>query len=233
MRVLHIDNHLLFVEKPAGVPVVPDGSGDVSLLDEARSFVEQEFAKPGRAFLGVVHRLDRPVSGIVLFARTSKAAKRLTAAFRERRVRKIYLAVLPAAPPSDSGVLIQWLRKDRARNRVHAFAEEREGTKRAETHWRVLRVEPGRVLVEFRPLTGRSHQLRVAARSLGAPLLGDLRYGPGPALRDRSVALHAHALEVPHPTRAERVLVRVAPPGIATWRFRGETFEEGVSLQGA
>ena len=218
-RVLFVDNHLLVVEKPAGLPIVPDDSGDESLLERTKAWVAAEYSKPGRVFLGVVHRLDRPVSGVVVFARTSKAAARLAAAFRERRVSKHYLAVSRQAPEPAEGQLEQWLRKDRARNVVTAFENEVPSSKLARTRWRVLARRDDRVLTGLTPETGRSHQLRVAMASLGAPLLGDLRYGATEPLPDRSVALHADSLEVPHPTRDEVIACSSEPPELAAWRF--------------
>ena len=130
LDVLFCDNHLLAVAKPAGMPVVPDDSGDLSLFDMARSWVEVEFDKPGRAFLGVVHRLDRPVSGVVLFARTSKAAARLTEQFREQQAAKTYIAICHGLPRHDDGKLVHWLSKDGRRNRVTASASKRGNAKR-------------------------------------------------------------------------------------------------------
>jgi len=221
--VLLVDNHLLAVAKPAGAPVVPDGSGDPSLLEAARAWVERELEKPGRAFLGVVHRLDRPVSGVVLFARTSKAAGRIGAAFRERRVAKVYRGVVARAPDPPAGAIEQWLVKDRTANRVRALPGEVSGARLARTRWRVLETTGSgrrrRVLVELVPETGRAHQLRVALATLGTPLLGDLKYGAPAPLPDRSIALHALSLELPHPTREELVHVACDPPDLDVWRF--------------
>ena len=220
LRVLHVDNHLLVVAKPAGLPVVPDESGDESLLERARAWVQREFGKPGKAFLGVVHRLDRPVSGVVVFARTSKGAQRLSQAFRSRAVEKVYWGVSAVAPRSPSGRLEQWLWKDRERNVVRVLERERPGAQLAITAWReVARAGGGRCLLELRPETGRPHQLRVAAASLGAPLLGDLKYGAREGLPDRSIALHARALELPHPTRRERLRFECPAPELDVWRF--------------
>ncbi len=223
LTVLLADNHLLAVAKPAGLPTVPDASGDESLLERAKEWVKREKHKPGAAFLGVVQRLDRPVSGVVVFARTSKAAARLTAAFRSREVEKIYWGVSAAEPSAAEGLLEQWLLKDHERNVVRALPHEREGAQLARTRWRVLaRAGTGRehrVLLELRPETGRPHQLRVAAATLGCALLGDLKYGARSALPDRSIALHARELELPHPTRGARVRVECAPPELALWSF--------------
>lgn len=221
--VLLADNHLLAVAKPAGLPTVPDASGDESLLDHARAWVKRAKQKPGAAYLGVVQRLDRPVSGVVVFARTSKAAARLSAAFRSREVEKVYWGVSALEPAEPEGVLEQWLLKDHERNVVRALTHERQGAQLACTRWRVLeRAGSGRgarILLELRPETGRPHQLRVAAATLGCPLLGDLKYGARAALADKSIALHARELELPHPTRGERVRLACGPPELALWRF--------------
>jgi len=205
LEVLHCDNHLLVVTKPACVPTVPDESGDPSLLELAKEWVKRELEKPGAVFLGVVHRLDRPVSGVVVFGRTSKGAARLVEQFRERGVEKVYHGVVRGAPPAAEGVLEHWLRKDERANRV--FVEEREtrGARLARTGYRVLERRGGHSLLELRPHTGRPHQLRVACASMGLPLLGDLKYGAPEPLPDRSIALHASSLRLVHPTTREEL----------------------------
>ncbi len=217
LDILHLDNHVIAVAKPAGIPTVPDASGAESLFDRVRSWIEVEFEKPGRAFLGVVHRLDRPVSGVVVFARTSKAAARLSAAIRERRARKVYWGIGEGEPPSESGELVQWLVKDERAPRVVAYDRERAGAKRAVTRWRVLERREGRTLFQFEPTTGRAHQLRVCASSLGTPLVGDRRYGARERLSDRSIALHARRLEIEHPTRGEVLALECPPPHLGVW----------------
>jgi 23S rRNA pseudouridine1911/1915/1917 synthase len=223
LRVLLADNHLLAVAKPAGLPTVPDASGDPSLLERAKAWVKHEKRKTGAVYLGVVQRLDRPVSGVVVFARTSKAAARLTAAFRSRAVTKLYWGVGAGEPGAEEGLLEQWLLKDRERNVVRALEREGPGAQLARTRWRVLaRAGAGRerrALLELVPETGRAHQLRVAAAALGCPLLGDLKYGARAALPDRSIALHARELELPHPTRGERIRVGCEPPELVVWSF--------------
>ncbi|TAJ25418.1 MAG: RluA family pseudouridine synthase [Planctomycetota bacterium] len=214
--ILHADNHVLALAKPAGLPVVPDASGDASLLDWAKAWVKREHAKPGAVYLGVVHRLDRPVSGVVVFARTSKAAERLSAQFRERGVEKVYLGVVERRPASDAGRVEQWLDKDESRNVVRAYAAPRAGALHALTEWRWLRGD-GPALLELAPETGRPHQLRSACRALACPLLGDLKYGAKEPLADASIALHARRLAFDHPTRRERVVLEVEPPQRAWW----------------
>lgn len=218
LEVLHSCNHVLCVAKPAGLPVVPDDSRDESLLDRAKAWVKREFDKPGDVFLGVVHRLDRPVSGVVCFARTSKGAARLTASFREGRAEKTYVAVTSAPLEAAAGDVEHWLLKDPRRNVVSVVPEGADGAKHARTRYRVLQTRNGQTLVELEPITGRSHQLRVAMASLGAPLVGDLKYGAPSPLPDKSVALHALRLRVPHPTRDEFVEAMAAPPALDVWR---------------
>jgi 23S rRNA pseudouridine1911/1915/1917 synthase len=223
LEILYTDNHLIAVDKPAGIPTVPDATGAASLFDLVRSWIETEFQKPGRAFLGVVHRLDRPVSGVVVFARTSKAAGRLSEAIREHRVRKVYWGVGLGEPRAASGELVQWLSKDTEANLVTAFERERADAKRAVTRWRVLAKRGGRTLYEFEPLTGRAHQLRVCAATLGTPLAGDRRYGARDRLADRSIALHARRLEIEHPTRKEPLVLESPAPRTEAWTAFAET----------
>ncbi len=223
LEVLLCDNHLLAVAKPAGVPIVPDKSGDESLLERAKQWVAREFDKPGAAFLGVVHRLDRPVSGVVLFARTSKAASRLSEQFRVGEAEKEYRAIGAGRSPEQRGVLEQWLVKDESTNVVSVAAPGAPGAKRAVTSWSCrgeVRAE-GRTWTRFdvRPRTGRSHQIRVALASLGCPILGDVKYGAPEQLRDRSIALHAAALTVRHPTRSEHVRLECPPPERSWWKL--------------
>ena len=231
LEVLHADNHVVVVVKPAGLGVVPDESGDESLFDRVRAWVEHTYQKPGRAFLGVVHRLDRPVSGVVAFARTSKSAARLTRAFAERRVEKTYWGLVSGAPEPPAGELEQWLRKDRSRNRVHVVAPESDGSKVARTRWRTLGAGPSpkdrAVLVELTPVTGRSHQLRVAMAALKRPLLGDLKYGAERALPDRSIALHARRLAFEHPTTKAWLEFEARAPALDVWDVAARAQDEG------
>lgn len=217
LEVLFVDNHLLVVAKPACVPTVPDESGDESLLDRAKGWVQREFSKPGAVFLGVVHRLDRPVSGVIVFARTSKSASRLSEQFRVRSVEKLYWGVVEGRPRVPEGELEQWLLKDGERNVVRERAPESSGAKRSLTRWRILGERDGRTWLELEPKTGRSHQLRVACRALGASLMGDLKYGAAAPLPDKSLALHARRLELDHPTRGERLVFEADPPKLAVW----------------
>jgi 23S rRNA pseudouridine1911/1915/1917 synthase len=240
LSVLYADNHLLAIAKPAGLPSVADESGDADAHALAQEWVRRDKHKPGAIYLGVVHRLDRPVSGVLLFARTSKAAARLSEQFRERGVRKLYWAVALAAPSPAQGELEQWLVRDEERRITRALpsraaAESQPpraaggGAARALhalTRYRTLARwsasgaahELGAALLEFEPLTGRPHQLRVAAASLHAPLVGDLKYGAPRPLPDASVALHALRLEFDHPTLGTRLSLHAPLPASEVWR---------------
>lgn len=198
LTVLYEDNHLLVVNKAAGVLVQGDATGDPCLLDHARSYLAERYNKPGGVFIAAAHRLDRPVSGVVVLARTTKAAARLAEAFRDGRVEKEYLAVVHRAPPQDSGEIETWLLKDGKTNRVTSHLSAVPGSKRAISRYRILDRADGRSLVALELVTGRSHQLRVHLQTLGCPVVGDLRYGPGPALGPR-ILLHCAHMVVPHP----------------------------------
>ena len=211
-QVLLCENHFLGVSKPACMPVVPDESKDFSLLDWGKEWVRREFKKPGNVFLGVIHRLDRPVSGVVVFGRTSKGAARLSESWRQGKVAKTYLGVCEGALDQEAGTLVQWLWKDVQRNIVQTVPEDAPGAREARTSWKVIREVGNKTLVELTPETGRSHQLRVACASLGAPLVGDVKYGASAPLDDRSIGLHASSLCFPHPVKDEEVRLACGPP---------------------
>lgn len=213
MEVLYEDNHLLLVNKPAGVLTQGDATGDATLPDQVKAYLKEKYQKPGNVFCGVVHRLDRPVSGVVALAKTSKALERLTAAFRTRAVEKVYWALVTRRPAEASGTLVHWLTKNESRNVVTAHPREVPGSQRAELDYQVLHEVGPYWLLEIRPLTGRPHQIRVQlAAGLRAPIAGDVKYGAAAPLPDpRAIALHARRLTVPHPTRPGDTVTAEAP----------------------
>lgn len=218
--VIHEDNHLLALHKPAGLLVQGDRSGDRTLLDEARAFLKRKYAKPGNVYVGLVHRLDRNVSGVVLLARTSKAAGRLSAGFREGRVAKTYLALTPGRPPAAEGELRAWLAsRGDARGVTRAAASEFADAREAVLRYRVLDERDGLRLLEVRPLTGRRHQIRAQFALVGCPLLGDVKYGAPERLADRRIGLHALRLDLDHPVGGAPLFLEAPPdPG---WPWAG------------
>lgn len=217
LDVLHLDNHLLVVNKPAGLLVQADATGDVDLLTLGKAFLKERFDKPGNVFLGLVHRLDRPVSGVVVLARTSKAAARLSAQFRERDPDKRYLALVEGRLEGEGERVDHLAKVDRT---VRVVKPSHPEAKRAALRWRVLatdRMKGGAVtLVEVELLTGRAHQIRAQLAAMKHPILGDLRYGAARPFDGRNLALHSYALTIEHPTRREAMTFRAQPP--ATWR---------------
>lgn len=209
--VLYEDNHCLAVFKPAGMLTMGDRTGDVTLVDLARQYLKEKYRKPGNVFLGVVHRLDRPVSGVVLFARTSKAAARLSKQFREGTVQKIYRAWVAGVPRELSGEFIDYVAKDARTNMVRRVEAGETGAQRASLKYRTLDRRGGQTLVEIRPATGRPHQIRVQLAAHGLPIIGDAKYGDR-AHPAESIRLHAAKLRFRHPVQARDVSVTANHP---------------------
>jgi 23S rRNA pseudouridine1911/1915/1917 synthase len=217
--ILFEDNHLLIVNKPAGVLVQGDATGDTPLVEWGKDYIKQKYQKPGAVFLGVVHRLDRPVSGIVVLARTSKALERMNALFQQREMTKIYWALVSKMPRQKSGTLMHWLRKDEVKNKTTAFLSERSDAQRSELSYRWLQTNNNLHLIEVTPITGRPHQIRVQLASMGCPIIGDLKYGFPSPLSDASIALHARQLSFQHPVRKEMVALEAPLPENDVWRY--------------
>jgi 23S rRNA pseudouridine1911/1915/1917 synthase len=206
LHVLHEDNHCLAVVKSAGQLTVGDRTGDVSLVDCVRDYLRTKYKKPGNAFVGVVHRLDRPVGGVVLFARTSKAASRLAEQFRTGRVDKVYEAIVEGRVAVREGQLTDRLVKDRNTNVVRRAGAADTRAKQSTLNFRRLKTTPSATLLEIRPTTGRSHQIRVQLASAGHPILGDRKYGSKRHFED-GIALRAVRLTFEHPTTKVRITV--------------------------
>jgi 23S rRNA pseudouridine1911/1915/1917 synthase len=219
--VLFEDNHCLAVSKPAGWLTMGDETGDETLLDAAKAYLKQRYDKPGAVFLGVVHRLDRPVSGVVLFARTSKGASRLSAQFRDRTVEKVYWAAVTGRNIPDAGELAGRVTKDHDRNIATVSDDEADEGRESRLGYRVLRRAGPVTLREIRPLTGRSHQIRVQLSHAGWPIVGDRKYGSTTPFSPGHIALHARSLTFQHPTRQEPITVTAELP--PEWRRLGMT----------
>ena len=217
LDILYEDNHLLAVNKPAGLPTMGVASDTASLVTVAKESLKQRYDKPGNVYLGVVSRLDAVVSGVVLLARTSKAAARLAEQFRGRTVEKTYWAVTAGVPPR-AGELIDWVIKDEQEQRMVVVSANTPGAQQAVLHYRVVRPVERGSLVEVRLITGRKHQIRLQLSAHGHPVLGDRKYGS--ALRfSPGIALHARRLVVDHPTRHEPIDITARLP--ASWQRWG------------
>jgi 23S rRNA pseudouridine1911/1915/1917 synthase len=216
--VLYEDNHLLAVAKPAGLLVQADRTGDPTVLDQAKTYLKHKYQKPGNVYLGLVHRLDRPVSGVLLLARTSKAASRLSEQFRGGQVVKTYLAVVTGQPSPAEGELIAFLSaRGDANGRTQASKQPFAGAKEARLTYHVQNCAAGQALLEIQPHTGRRHQIRVQLALAGHPIVGDVKYGAQQALRDRSIGLHALRLEVKHPVGGTELVLTAPLPAAWPW----------------
>lgn len=188
--VLYEDNHLIAVFKPSGVLAQGDKTGDENLMDEVKKYLKEKYKKPGNVFLGLIHRLDRPASGVILFAKTSKGASRLSEQFRNHQIEKIYHAIVLGKPKQDRGALIDYIEKDKKQKK----AEIKEGGKPAKLFYEVINSDDKYSLLKIKIETGRFHQIRAQLASVGHPILGDIKYGAPIALKDRSIALCATSL---------------------------------------
>jgi 23S rRNA pseudouridine1911/1915/1917 synthase len=216
IEILLEDNHCLAVNKPAGLLSQGDSTGDSSVVDEVRAYLKTTYVKPGNVFVGLVHRLDRPTSGVVLLARTSKGAARLSEQFRDGLVQKTYLAVAEGSWPEESGEWEDWLVKNEQTNVVSTARPGSAGAQLARVAFRVIGRSRGLVTLELRPTTGRGHQLRVQLASRGLPIVGDRKYGATSHLTALDghprIALHARELRFKHPTRAEHLAIEAPLP---------------------
>jgi len=221
--ILYEDNHLIAINKRAGDIVQVDETQDEPLDEKVKKYIAATYHKPGGAFLGVVHRLDRPVSGVILFAKTSKALERMNAIFKNREVKKTYWAVVRNKPANISGTLVHWLVKNTKTNVVTPHLHEVAGSQRAELSYKLIGELGGYYLIEVDPLTGRSHQIRVQLSTLGCPIVGDNKYGYPRGSRKGSICLHARRLQFLHPVKKEPVNIFAKLPVDGFWE-RFEAF---------
>lgn len=218
LQVLYEDNHLLIVNKPAGVLVQGDATGDKPLSEICKDYIKVRYKKPGEVFLGVVHRLDRPVSGVVVFARTSKALQRMNALFRNKKTEKTYWAVVASKPPAPAGTLVHWLVKDEKKNKTTAFISDHPQGLRSELNYKVIADKAGFFLLEVTPITGRSHQIRVQLASMHCTIAGDVKYGFPTPNSDGSICLHARRLAFVHPVKQEPMVITAPLPQNDFWK---------------
>ena len=212
VKILYEDNHLIAVFKPAGMLVQGDETGDKCLMDEVKEYIKEKYNKPGQVFLGLLHRLDRPVSGVVLFAKTSKGAARLSEQIRTHKVQKVYQALVEGKVKKEKATLINWLRKDEQKNKVTLFDKEIPNTLFAELDYKVLNSNTKNSLLEINLKTGRPHQIRSQLAHIGHPIVGDLKYGAKEALSDKSIALCAISFTFETATGGEIKTAATLPP---------------------
>ena len=217
--VLYEDNHIIVVLKPQNVACCPDSSGDDNLFDCVARYLKEKYNKPGNAFVGLVHRLDRPTGGVMVYAKTSKAAARLSEQMKSGGFEKKYLAVLCGSPAKKSGTLENYLRKNSINNMVYVCTQTEEGAKFASLDYKILDEAEGLSLADIKLHTGRTHQIRVQTAAINAPVYGDMRYGGENAVKGK-LALWAYSLTFPHPVTGEKVRF-MAEPTLAEspWKF--------------
>ncbi len=217
LDVLFEDNHLLIINKPPGVLVQGDNTGDTPLVDLAKEYIKEKYAKPGAVFLGVVHRLDRPTSGAIVFARTSKALQRLNAQFKERTTYKIYWAIIEKTTLSKKQKLEHWMVRKPKQNKSFAYTKEVLSSKKAVLHYQIVKQLDNYSLIEIELETGRHHQIRAQLSAIGKPIKGDLKYGAKRSNPDGSIHLHARSLTVSHPVTKENMTFVAEPPKEVIW----------------
>lgn len=216
--ILFEDNHLLVVNKAAGLLVQGDRTGDIPLVDLAKAYIKKKYNKPGEVFLGVVHRLDRPTSGVLVFARTSKALGRLNAQFQERTTKKIYWAVTEGANAPEEAELEHWLLRKPKINKSFAHKNEVPNSKFARLRFRRIKTLERYSLLEIDLLTGRHHQIRAQLNAINLHIKGDLKYGAARSNPDGSIHLHARSLSFEHPVKKELMTVVAPLPTLAPWK---------------
>lgn len=217
LRILYEDNHLIAVNKYPGEISQEDKTGDSPMGAAIKNYLKEKYDKPGNVYLGLVHRLDRPVSGVIIFARTGKAAKRMSNIMRNREIQKTYWAVVKKSPPKTEDTLTHYLVKNNRLNMSFAYDVERENSKRAELHYKLIAKLDNYFLLEVKPSTGRHHQIRVQLSKTGCPIKGDIKYGAERTNPDASIHLHARMIEFEHPVTLKPVKIIADPPEDNLW----------------
>lgn len=217
LQVLYEDNHVIIVNKRPGDIVQGDKTGDAPLSEVVKEYIKHKYNKPGNVYLGVVHRLDRPTSGIVLFSKTSKALPRLNKLFKEKDAKKTYWAIVKNMPPKEKDILVHYLKRNPKQNKSYAHLKEVPESKRAILDYRIIKQLDNYYLLEIDLQTGRHHQIRSQFSAIGSPIKGDLKYGFDRSNKDASIHLHARKLAFTHPVSKEEIEVIASPPEDPLW----------------
>ena len=217
MTVLYEDNHIIIVNKTASEIVQGDKTGDTPLSETVKQYLKEKYQKPGNVFIGVTHRLDRPVSGLVVFAKTSKALSRLNEMFKNSEVKKTYWAVVKNLPPKEEGELVHYLVRNEKQNKSYAYDTEKPNSKKAVLHYRLIGRSQNYYLLEVDLKTGRHHQIRCQLAKMGCPIKGDLKYGSPRSNPDGSICLHARSVRFVHPVSKEVIAVEAPVPAGNLW----------------
>lgn len=218
MTVVYEDNHIIIVNKTASEIVQGDKTGDVPLSETVKQYLKEKYHKPGNVFIGVTHRLDRPVSGLVVFAKTSKALSRLNEMFKNSEVKKTYWAIVKQTPAETEGELVNYLVRNEKQNKSYAYDSEKPGSKKAILHYRLIARSDNYCLLEVDLKTGRHHQIRCQLAKMGCPIKGDLKYGFPRSNPDGSICLHARRVRFVHPVSKEQIDVVAPVPSDNLWR---------------
>lgn len=218
LQVLYEDNHIIIVNKRAGDIVQGDKTGDKPLSDVVKAYIAEKYNKPGNVYLGVVHRLDRPTTGIVLFSKTSKALPRLNKLFAEKKAKKTYWALVKNPPSKSQDTLINWLRKNPKNNKSTAYDKEVSNSKKAILHYKIIKELDNFYLLEIDLETGRHHQIRSQLSKIGCPIKGDLKYGFDRSNKDAGISLHARTLQFIHPVKQTEIKITAPLPTDALWQ---------------
>ena len=217
LNVLYEDNHIIAVEKTAGMLVHGDETGDRTLQDHVKTYIKKKYNKPGDVFLGVIHRLDRTVSGVTIFARTSKALTRMNALIKDREITKEYLALVSKRPLEIKGLLTHYIVKDTKKNFSHIYDKMKNGAKKALLRYEMVGQISGYVLMRINLETGRPHQIRVQMKRIGCHIIGDVKYGYEFGNVDKSICLHCSKMSFIHPIKKDRITIKLKPPKNDFW----------------
>ena len=217
LEILYEDNHIIAVNKQPSDIVQADKTGDEPLSEKVKKYIKKKYNKPGAVFLGVVHRIDRPVSGVIIFAKTSKALSRLNTLFREKKIKKTYLAIVKNKPSPTKNTLIHYLKKNKLKNKSSAFKKSIEGSLKSELEYELIKSLDNYYLLKITPKTGRHHQIRVQLSTIGCPIKGDLKYGAKRSNKNASINLHAYKVEFTHPVKKNNIIISAKPPKENIW----------------